>query len=309
MTQVKYINKEVLKKALSNGKQLALNNTQMTSCKTNFQAKIQPYLSAQVESSVQPTVQEPAVAQATPAVQDTPVVQNVMNNPIPDAPVMDASPVVDMGVPAAVSMPGVVPEESAPVVNPIEMNTQPVMGIENDVAAVSAPQPVVMETPAPEVSSDVNMMGAQSTEDSDRITREVMQLNVEMSKKIDEEIKMVNKRIAEITSEYNNKIITLTNELISKKKMKSTEMNVADNAMQNSSAVLNDSMVQPVMNTSVDMAMPTVPNSDNVVNFANYVTPESSVISNPGVSPVNSVVDTSEMTQVAEGPTLNLKIS
>lgn len=247
MTQVKYINKEVLKKALSNGKQLALNSTQMTSCKTNFQAKIQPYLSAQVESSVQPTVQEPAVAQATPAVQDTPVVQNVMNNPIPDA----------------------------PVVNPIEMNTQPVMGIENDVAAVSAPQPVVMETPAPEVSSDVNMMGAQSTEDSDRITREVMQLNVEMSKKIDEEIKMVNKRIAEITSEYNNKIITLTNELISKKKMKSTEMNVAD----------------------------------NVVNFANYVTPESSVISNPGVSPVNSVVDTSEMTQVAEGPTLNLKIS
>lgn len=238
MTQVKYINKEVLKKALSNGKQLALNSTQMTSCKTNFQAKIQPYLSAQVESSVQPTVQEPAVAQATPAVQDTPVVQNVMNNPIPDA----------------------------PVVNPIEMNTQPVMGIENDVAAVSAPQPVVMETPAPEVSSDVNMMGAQSTEDSDRITREVMQLNVEMSKKIDEEIKMVNKRIAEITSEYNNKIITLTNELISKKKMKSTEMNVADNAMQNSSAVLNDSMVQPVMNTS-------------------------------------------EMTQVAEGPTLNLKIS
>lgn len=309
MTQVKYINKEVLKKALSNGKQLALNSTQMTSCKTNFQAKIQPYLSAQVVSSVQPTVQEPAVAQATPAVQDTPVVQNVMNNPIPDAPVMDANPVVDMGVPAAVSMPGVVPEESAPVVNPIEMNTQPVMGIENDVAAVSAPQPVVMETPAPEVSSDVNMMGAQSTEDSDRITREVMQLNVEMSKKIDEEIKMVNKRIAEITSEYNNKIITLTNELISKKKMKSTEMNVADNAMQNSSAVLNDSMVQPVMNTSVDMAMPTVPNSDNVVNFANYVTPESSVISNPGVSPVNSVVDTSEMTQVAEGPTLNLKIS
>ena len=257
MTQVKYINKEVLKKALSNGKQLALNSTQMTSCKTNFQAKIQPYLSAQVESSVQPTVQEPAVAQATPAVQDTPVVQNVMNNPIPDAPVMDANPVVDMGVPAAVSMPGVVPEESAPVVNPIEMNTQPVMGIENDVAAVSAPQPVVMETPAPEVSSDVNMMGAQSTEDSDRITREVMQLNVEMSKKIDEEIKMVNKRIAEITSEYNNKIITLTNELISKKKMKSTEMNV----------------------------------------------------SNPGVSPVNSVVDTSEMTQVAEGPTLNLKIA
>ena len=257
MTQVKYLNKEVLKKALSNGKQLALNSTQMTSCKTNFQAKIQPYLSAQVEASVQPTVQEPAVAQATPAVQEASTVQNVMNNPIPDAPVMDVNPVVDMGEPAAVSRPGVVPEESAPVVNPIEMNTQSVMGIENDVAAVSAPQPVVMETPAPEVSSDVNMMGAQSTEDSDRITREVMQLNVEMSKKIDEEIKMVNKRIAEITSEYNNKIITLTNELISKKKMNSAEMNV----------------------------------------------------SNPGVSPVNSVVDTSEMTQVAEGPTLNLKIA
>ena len=229
MTQVKYINKEVLKKALSNGKQLALNSTQMTSCKTNFQAKIQPYLSAQVEAPVQLTVQEPAVAQATPAVQEASTVQNVVNNPIPDA----------------------------PVVNPIEMNTQPVMGIENDVAAVSAPQPVVMENPALEVSSDVNMMGAQSTEDSDRITREVMQLNVEMSKKIDEEIKMVNKRIAEITSEYNNKIITLTNELISKKKMNSAEMNV----------------------------------------------------SNPGVSPVNSVVDTSEMTQVAEGPTLNLKIA
>ena len=32
-------------------------------------------------------------------------------------------------------------------------------------------------------------------------------------------------------------------------------------------------------------------------------------VSNPGVSPVNSVVDTSEMTQVAEGPTLNLKIA
>lgn len=309
MTQVKYLNKEVLKKALSNGKQLALNSTQMTSCKTNFQAKIQPYLSAQVEAPVQPTVQEPAVAQATPAVQEASTVQNVVNNPIPDAPVMDVNPVVDMGEPAAVSMPGVVPEESAPVVNPIEMNTQPVMGIENDVAAVSAPQPVVMENPAPEVSSDVNMMGAQSTEDSDRITREVMQLNVEMSKKIDEEIKMVNKRIAEITSEYNNKIITLTNELISKKKMNSAEMNVSNNVMQNSSTVLNDSMVQPVANNSVDMAMPTVPSADNVVNFANYTTPESSVISNPGVSPVNSVVDTSEMTQVAEGPTLNLKIA
>ena len=91
--------------------------------------------------------------------------------------------------------------------------------------------------------------------------------------------------------------------------MNSAEMNVSSNVMQNSSTVLNDSMVQPVSNNSVDMAMPTVPSADNVVNFANYTTPESSVISNPGVSPVNSVVDTSEMTQVAEGPTLNLKIA
>ena len=166
--------------------------------------------------------------------------------------------------------------------------------------SVAETQPVVMESPALVASSEVQ---ETTIDDSDKITREVMQLNVEMSKKIDEEIKMVNKRIAEITSEYNNKIITLTNELISKKKMKASEEQVP--LTQNVSTVNNIGVAQPVMNDPVQMVTPVVSNSNNVIDFANY-----SGVESPSVAtPVQNMDASNGMVQNAEGPTLNLKIS
>ncbi len=295
MTQVKFINKNVLKKALSNGKQLALNNSQMTSCKANFQAKVKPFLNVQVDAAPQP-VQEPVQEVVNPVVQDTIVQQPVMEAPV--SPVKEVASVVDTAS-APVEMTSTV-SESAPVINPIEMNAQPATEVSNDTMSVAETQPVVMESPAPVASSEVQ---ETTIDDSDKITREVMQLNVEMSKKIDEEIKMVNKRIAEITSEYNNKIITLTNELISKKKMKASEEQVP--LTQNVSTVNNIGVAQPVMNDPVQMVTPVVSNSNNVIDFANY-----SGVESPSVAtPVQNMDASNGMVQNAEGPTLNLKIS
>ncbi len=303
MTQVKFINKNVLKKALSNGKQLALNNSQMTSCKANFQAKVKPFLNVQVDAAPQP-VQEPVQEVVNPVVQDTIVQQPVMEAPV--SPVKEVASVVDTAS-APVEMTSTV-SESAPVINPIEMNAQPAtevnvqpaIEVSNDTMSVAETQPVVMESPAPVASSEVQ---ETTIDDSDKITREVMQLNVEMSKKIDEEIKMVNKRIAEITSEYNNKIITLTNELISKKKMKASEEQVP--LTQNVSTVNNIGVAQPVMNDPVQMVTPVVSNSNNVIDFANY-----SGVESPSVAtPVQNMDASNGMVQNAEGPTLNLKIS
>lgn len=303
MTQVKFINKNVLKKALSNGKQLALNNSQMTSCKANFQAKVKPFLNVQVDAAPQP-VQEPVQEVVNPVVQDTIVQQPVMEAPV--SPVKEVASVVDTAS-VPVEMTSTV-SESAPVINPIEMNAQPAtevnvqpaIEVSNDTMSVAETQPVVMESPAPVASSEVQ---ETTIDDSDKITREVMQLNVEMSKKIDEEIKMVNKRIAEITSEYNNKIITLTNELISKKKMKASEEQVP--LTQNVSTVNNIGVAQPVMNDPVQMVTPVVSNSNNVIDFANY-----SGVESPSVAtPVQNMDASNGMVQNAEGPTLNLKIS
>lgn len=295
MTQVKFINKNVLKKALSNGKQLALNNSQMTSCKANFQAKVKPFLNVQVDAAPQP-VQEPVQEVVNPVVQDTIVQQPVMEAPV--SPVKEVASVVDTAS-APVEMTSTV-SESAPVINPIEMNAQPATEVSNDTMSVAETQPVVMESPALVASSEVQ---ETTIDDSDKITREVMQLNVEMSKKIDEEIKMVNKRIAEITSEYNNKIITLTNELISKKKMKASEEQVP--LTQNVSTVNNIGVAQPVMNDPVQMVTPVVSNSNNVIDFANY-----SGVESPSVAtPVQNMDASNGMVQNAEGPTLNLKIS
>lgn len=295
MTQVKFINKNVLKKALSNGKQLALNNSQMTSCKANFQAKVKPFLNVQVDAAPQP-VQEPVQEVVNPVVQDTIVQQPVMEAPV--SPVKEVASVVDTAS-APVEMTSTV-SESAPVINPIEMNAQSATEVSNDTMSVAETQPVVMESPAPVASSEVQ---ETTIDDSDKITREVMQLNVEMSKKIDEEIKMVNKRIAEITSEYNNKIITLTNELISKKKMKASEEQVP--LTQNVSTVNNIGVAQPVMNDPVQMVTPVVSNSNNVIDFANY-----SGVESPSVAtPVQNMDASNGMVQNAEGPTLNLKIS
>ena len=303
MTQVKFINKNVLKKALSNGKQLALNNSQMTSCKANFQAKVKPFLNVQVDAAPQP-VQEPVQEVVNPVVQDTIVQQPVMEAPV--SPVKEVASVVDTAS-APVEMTSTV-SESAPVINPIEMNAQsatevnvqPAIEVSNDTMSVAETQPIVMESPAPVASSEVQ---ETTIDDSDKITREVMQLNVEMSKKIDEEIKMVNKRIAEITSEYNNKIITLTNELISKKKMKASEEQVP--LTQNVSTVNNIGVAQPVMNDPVQMVTPVVSNSNNVIDFANY-----SGVESPSVAtPVQNMDASNGMVQNAEGPTLNLKIS
>lgn len=303
MTQVKFINKNVLKKALSNGKQLALNNSQMTSCKANFQAKVKPFLNVQVDAAPQP-VQEPVQEVVNSVVQDTIVQQPVMEAPV--SPVKEVASVVDTAS-APVEMTSTV-SESAPVINSIEMNAQPAtevnvqpaIEVSNDTMSVAETQPVVMESPAPVASSEVQ---ETTIDDSDKITREVMQLNVEMSKKIDEEIKMVNKRIAEITSEYNNKIITLTNELISKKKMKASEEQVP--LTQNVSTVNNIGVAQPVMNDPVQMVTPVVSNSNNVIDFANY-----SGVESPSVAtPVQNMDASNGMVQNAEGPTLNLKIS
>lgn len=295
MTQVKFINKNVLKKALSNGKQLALNNSQMTSCKANFQAKVKPFLNVQVDAAPQP-VQEPVQEVVNPVVQDTIVQQPVMEAPV--SPVKEVASVVDTAS-VPVEMTSTV-SESAPVINPIEMNAQPATEVSNDTMSVAETQPVVMESPALVASSEVQ---ETTIDDSDKITREVMQLNVEMSKKIDEEIKMVNKRIAEITSEYNNKIITLTNELISKKKMKASEEQVP--LTQNVSTVNNIGVAQPVMNDPVQMVTPVVSNSNNVIDFANY-----SGVESPSVAtPVQNMDASNGMVQNAEGPTLNLKIS
>mgnify|MGYP001622956155 CR=1 FL=1 len=303
MTQVKFINKNVLKKALSNGKQLALNNSQMTSCKANFQAKVKPFLNVQVDAAPQP-VQEPVQEVVNPVVQDTIVQQPVMEAPV--SPVKEVASVVDTAS-VPVEMTSTV-SESAPVINPIEMNAQPAtevnvqpaIEVSNDTMSVAETQPVVMESPAPVATSEVQ---ETTIDDSDKITREVMQLNVEMSKKIDEEIKMVNKRIAEITSEYNNKIITLTNELISKKKMKASEEQVP--LTQNVSTVNNVGVAQPVMNDPVQMVTPVVSNSNNVIDFANY-----SGVESPSVATLVQNMDASNgMVQNAEGPTLNLKIS
>lgn len=303
MTQVKFINKNVLKKALSNGKQLALNNSQMTSCKANFQAKVKPFLNVQVDAAPQP-VQEPVQEVVNPVVQDTIVQQPVMEAPV--SPVKEVASVVDTAS-VPVEMTSTV-SESAPVINSIEMNAQPAtevnvqpaIEVSNDTMSVAETQPVVMESPAPVASSEVQ---ETTIDDSDKITREVMQLNVEMSKKIDEEIKMVNKRIAEITSEYNNKIITLTNELISKKKMKASEEQVP--LTQNVSTVNNIGVAQPVMNDPVQMVTPVVSNSNNVIDFANY-----SGVESPSVAtPVQNMDASNGMVQNAEGPTLNLKIS
>lgn len=303
MTQVKFINKNVLKKALSNGKQLALNNSQMTSCKANFQAKVKPFLNVQVDAAPQP-VQEPVQEVVNSVVQDTIVQQPVMEAPV--SPVKEVASVVDTAS-VPVEMTSTV-SESAPVINSIEMNAQPAtevnvqpaIEVSNDTMSVAETQPVVMESPAPVASSEVQ---ETTIDDSDKITREVMQLNVEMSKKIDEEIKMVNKRIAEITSEYNNKIITLTNELISKKKMKASEEQVP--LTQNVSTVNNIGVAQPVMNDPVQMVTPVVSNSNNVIDFANY-----SGVESPSVAtPVQNMDASNGMVQNAEGPTLNLKIS
>ena len=174
MTQVKFINKNVLKKALSNGKQLALNNSQMTSCKANFQAKVKPFLNVQVDAAPQP-VQEPVQEVVNPVVQDTIVQQPVMEAPV--SPVKEVASVVDTAS-VPVEMTSTV-SESAPVINPIEMNAQPATEVSNDTMSVAETQPVVMESPALVASSEVQ---ETTIDDSDKITREVMQLNVEMSR-------------------------------------------------------------------------------------------------------------------------------